>query len=1192
LKTKILNLIDFNKVDTLLEGFNQSTGFVAAILDLDGNVLSKSGWRQVCTEFHRINSETSKRCTISDTILAGQLAKGEKYHFYKCMNGLIDVAVPIVIKGEHIANLLSGQFFFEEPDELFFKEQAQKYGFDEDRYLNALRKVPIIPEEKVKSSMEFLLNMTQLISEITFQKLEQMELNEALKTSEERYRLVLENSMDAILLTSPDGSIFSANHAACTIFQHSEEEILNLGRNGLVDRYDPRLPVILEERDRTGKAKGEILMLRKDGTRFPVELSSTMYTDHNGMMRTSMIIRDITERKQAEAALRLSEEKFNKAFHNSPDAIILTTISDGKIIDANETFFKLSGYKREFAIGNSSILLNLWNNPDDRLAYVTLLKEQGSVKEFETQFITSSGEVRNFFISGETFRLNDEDCVLGVLRDITERKLAEETLRENEERYRLISDVVSDYIFTSKVDKNGMPGLSWVTGAFERITGYSFDEYIARGGWSAALHPDDIEKDNQDLDELKKNNQVVTDVRTYAKDGRIVWVRVYAHPVWDYQNNELIGIYGGVKDITESKLAENELANSVARLHTLVQTIPDLIWLKDVNGIYLSCNVVFEHFYGAKEADIIGKTDYDFIDRELADFFRENDHKAIALGKPSINEEWITFADDGHTALLETTKTPMYNSSGTLLGVLGIGHDITKRKKAEEALLESELRLSSIYSTVGDIIFHLAVEGMDKYRFISVNQAFIKATGLNEEMVIGKLVTEVIPEPSLSFVLCKYIQAIHEKSVIRWEENSEYPTGLLIGDVSIAPVFDDKGHCTNLVGSVHDITERKQIEVALNESNERLKVILENNPIAIWDWDIKTDKWFATQKYYTMLGYEPESNYPDRTVWLNRIHPDDLENVRIKISNVLNHTDIQYSYEARMLHADGSYRWQTVLGKVIAKDEDGNVSHMIGVRIDTNDRKQAEEDIRILNNELEQRVIERTSQLEAANKELEAFSYSVSHDLRAPLRHINGYVNLLNERYRDGLPEKALHYLETITSAAKQMGILIDDLLQFSRTGRVEVHQTTTDMNVLIKDVLENIKPDIENRKINWSIQELPEVFGDYSLLKQVWLNLIDNAVKYTRNKKSAEISIGSTVNQENIVFFVRDNGVGFDMKYAQKLFGVFQRLHSQSEFEGTGIGLANVQRIIHKHNGQVWFEAKPGIGATFFFSLPKNKEV
>ena len=196
--TKIIDLIDFDIVDTLLEGFNKSTGFVTAILDLDGNVLSQSGWRQICTEFHRVNPETSKKCTISDTVLAGKLADGEKYHSYKCLNGLIDVAVPIIVREEHIANLFSGQFFFEKPDHSFFKKQAQKYSFNEMTYLKALDKVPVISKEKVKIAMDFLRNMTQLISEMTFQKLEQMELNEALKKSEERWQFAIDGNGDGL----------------------------------------------------------------------------------------------------------------------------------------------------------------------------------------------------------------------------------------------------------------------------------------------------------------------------------------------------------------------------------------------------------------------------------------------------------------------------------------------------------------------------------------------------------------------------------------------------------------------------------------------------------------------------------------------------------------------------------------------------------------------------------------------------------------------------------------------------------------------------------------------------------------------------------------------------------------------------------------------------------------------------------
>lgn len=308
-ETKILEYIDFEKVNTLLEGFNQSTGFVTAILDLKGNILSKSGWRKICVDFHRANSITSERCTISDTVLAAKLAKGQKYHFYKCLNGLVDVAVPIVIKNKHIANLFSGQFFFEKPDKTFFEKQAERFGFDKTCYLKALDEVPVISEDKVKTIMEFLLNTTNLISDMTFQKLELMELNSALQISEERYRLVLENSIDAILLTSPDGSIQSANRAACDMFQRSEDEICKVGRDGLVFKDDPRLPVLIEERNRIGNTKGEILMVRKDGTIFPVELSTSIFTDQNEHLRSSMIIRDITERKITEEQLIIAKEK-------------------------------------------------------------------------------------------------------------------------------------------------------------------------------------------------------------------------------------------------------------------------------------------------------------------------------------------------------------------------------------------------------------------------------------------------------------------------------------------------------------------------------------------------------------------------------------------------------------------------------------------------------------------------------------------------------------------------------------------------------------------------------------------------------------------------------------------------------------------------------------------------------------------
>jgi light-regulated signal transduction histidine kinase (bacteriophytochrome) len=273
----------------------------------------------------------------------------------------------------------------------------------------------------------------------------------------------------------------------------------------------------------------------------------------------------------------------------------------------------------------------------------------------------------------------------------------------------------------------------------------------------------------------------------------------------------------------------------------------------------------------------------------------------------------------------------------------------------------------------------------------------------------------------------------------------------------------------------------------------------------------------------------------------------------------------------------------------LRRDEHGAPAAILEINRDVTDRKRAEQQIRKLNQDLEQRVIERTSELEAVNKELEAFAYSVSHDLRAPVRHIAGFTELLQKHAVGVLDDKSRHQISMILDAANRMGTLVDDLLAFSRIGRAETQNTTVDLSQIVKGVIGEFAADTQGRKIVWRVGDLPKCYGDPAMLRLVFTNLVSNALKFTRTRKQAEIEIDSLNHSPaEVVVFVKDNGVGFDMRYRDKLFGVFQRLHSQEAFEGTGIGLATVQRIIHAHGGKVWPESSVDHGATFYVALRK----
>jgi len=381
---------------------------------------------------------------------------------------------------------------------------------------------------------------------------------------------------------------------------------------------------------------------------------------------------------------------------------------------------------------------------------------------------------------------------------------------------------------------------------------------------------------------------------------------------------------------------------------------------------------------------------------------------------------------------------------------------------------------------------------------------------------------------------------------------------------------------------LRDITARKRAEAA----GVLLAAIVESSFDAIIgkDLDGVVTSWNVGAE--RMFGYSAEEMVGNSITRL--IPPDHIDDEALILGRIRQGERVEH-FETVRRRKDGKLIDASVTVSPI-KDDRGNVVGASKVVRDITERKEAEEKVRLLNTELEKRVVERTAQLEVANKELEAFSYSVSHDLRAPLRAVNGFAGMVVDEFGSQLPAEAARYLERIRNAAIKMGQLIDDLLAFSRLGRQPLKRQEVNMAQLVQNVLDDLAPERKGRQIDIQAGVMPDCWGDPALLKQVWVNLLSNAIKYTRGCGGALVETGcESGNRENI-YYVRDNGAGFDMKYAHKLFGVFQRLHRAEEFEGTGVGLAIVQRVIHRHGGRVWAEAEKGRGAIFRFTLGERK--
>ncbi len=503
--------------------------------------------------------------------------------------------------------------------------------------------------------------------------------------------------------------------------------------------------------------------------------------------------------------------------------------------------------------------------------------------------------------------------------------------------------------------------------------------------------------------------------------------------------------------------------------------------------------------------------------------------------------------------------------------------DVTARKRDDEVAA----RLAAIVASSSDAIIGKDLDGI----VTSWNAGAEAVFGFGAGDMVGRPITRLIPAARSDEERTILDRIRRGEPVRHFETQRQHADGRLLDvSITVSPIRDADGKVVGASKVARDVTEAKRVQRALRESEERLRLAIEAACLGTWETNYRTGKLLWSARQEELMGYAPGTFPGTWEAFQALVHPEDRAQLEAARQEALG-AEGRYQTELRFVLRDGRVRWGYVRGQLL-RGPDGQPERMLGIELDVTERRQAEEAVRRLNAELELRVGERTAQLETANKELESFSYTVSHDLRAPLRAINGFALAVQEDYGAQLPEEGRRFLQNVRNGALRMGHLIDDLLAFSRLSRSPLRRQAVDSTAIVREALAELGWPVAGRMIELRLGAMPTTEADAALLKQVWVNLLSNALKYTRKREHAVIETGCREQGGETVFFVRDNGSGFDPQYAHKLFGVFQRLHRAEDYEGTGVGLAIVQRVVNRHGGRVWAESELERGASFYFTL------
>jgi PAS domain S-box-containing protein len=1030
-----------------------------------------------------------------------------------------------------------------------------------------------------------------LVQEIAQDITDQIRDEALRRESEAKFAAAFQGSTDPMcILRTRDGLIQEVNDAYIKQVGYSREEMIGRTTVELGLSTDPLLRDSMIETLRTEGSVSDLpWKLRTKTGELRDILHSAYRIEGAGEPRHVAIIRDVTEQKRRERELRESEAKFSAAFYGSPDAMVINRTRDGMILDINPAYERFFGYQRQEAIGRTPFELGVLANPRARPAFIERLLREGKLEEMPWLSRIRSGEVREVVQSAYLVDIGGEPHHVAILRDMTERNRAVTALRQSEERLTQAIRVADIGIF----DHDQRDDSIYWSPRQRSIYGWDADEPVTLAKFIDTIFPEDRDKVGAAVGRAhdpRGDGRFDVENRVVRRDGELRWLSTRGQTFFEGKGPARwpVRSVGAVVDVTERKRVDEAISRSEALLAEAQRTAH----LGSFERNFVTNESVWSdetyRLLGCEPGSLEPRFDsvLKFVhpdDRENFIAAYEYSLKPESGGKYECEHRIV--GHDGVERFLYHRATVTFDGRGKPVRIFGTSQDVTETRRAEQALRESEQRFQTLIESVPDPIF-VHVDG----HYVYANPAALELLGAKRvDDIVGRDALTIVHPDSRELVRRRI--SMHQSGEAaprnvdqRWVRADGTPIDVLVTGVP----FDLAGkRAVHVIA--RDITERKRAEQALRESERKFAELFRFAPVAMSFAYKSSGPMLADVNvaWVKQFGVKREDAMGKDGVELGLWDLASREKVASHLQTYGAVKRMEFPYASR----DGT-AWTGLLSAMQVPVEEDTM--IIFVTEDITERRQLEAELHDLNRELESRIAERTAQLQESNKELESFSYSVSHDLRAPLRHIVGYVDLLRQSSASGPNEESRRRMDIIASAAKRMGNLIDDLLSFSRVGRQGMKVSTVDANALLRDVLEELRPETQEREIVWACADLPELVADRGLLKLVFTNLLSNAIKFTRGRSPARIEVGCHAgpgNADEWVIFVRDNGAGFEMDYYDKLFGVFQRLHSDREFEGTGIGLANCRRIIDRHGGRIWAEGAVGAGATFYFTLPRMQD-